>query len=323
MSDARIADAQEAQSLYEGLGSSPKRVSSKYFYDRKGSELFEQITALDEYYPTRTERDLLADHAAGWVERMQPRALVELGAGSGEKTRILLDALVESSTEGDTSSVYVPMDVSADFLASSAQALEAEYPTLKVRPLVADMTRSGFCQHLEVPRPALFALLGSTIGNFMHAGAVSMIRTLADCMEAGDAFLMGADLRPGPGKSREELEAAYNDGQGVTAEFNKNLLTVLNRRFSADFDPMRFSHHASYDEDRHRIEMHLVATEAMTVQVGERTFDFEKEESVRTEISCKYDEATVARMFTESGLRLSEWVTDERGRYGMGLGVLP
>lgn len=315
----QAAGPSEIEAVQAGLDAAQKWASSKYFYDRRGSELFERITTLDEYYPTRTERDLLLNAAAGWVMRHRPRSLVELGAGSAEKTRILLRALMESR-DGQGPPVYVPMDVSADFLASSARALEAEFADLVVRPLVADMTHKDFCSGLEVPRPALFALLGSTVGNFTHDGAVAMIATLARCMKPGDAFLLGADLRPGPGKTQEELEAAYNDAEGVTAAFNLNLLSVLNRRFGADFDPSLFSHRAFYNADLHRIEMHLVAKEPLEVSVGDRTFHFAAGETLRTEISCKYDRRAVARMFGEAGLQLTEWVTDARSRYGMALG---
>ena len=320
MSERGTALDAEREALLEGLGAPQKHVSSKYFYDRRGSQLFEAITELDEYYPTRTERTLLTRHSASWIERWRPRAIVELGAGNSDKTRILLDALV-AFRRGASAGSYLPMDVSGPFLEASAVRLRAEYPSLRIDPVVGDMTAPGFCEGVDPPRPAMFSLLGSTIGNFTEDAAIRMIASVTDCMAAGDAFLMGADLRPGAGKSVAELERAYNDAQGVTAAFNRNLLHVLNERFAADFDPERFEHRAFYDTGRHRIEMHLVSRGDQVVTVADAPVRFRADETLRTEISCKYDRDTVSRMFRRAGLDLAAWVTDTHGRYAMAIGT--
>ena len=210
-------------------------LSSRWFYDHRGSELFEEITRLPEYYPTRTERRLLVEHATAWMESLRPGILVELGAGSARKTRILLDALQEERP----GAVYVPLDVSADFLATTARELRAEYPHLRIEPEVADLLHPlDIADH--GPGPTLFAFLGSTLGNFTPDAAAGLLGRIREAMKPEDTFLLGVDLRPGPGKSLEELEAAYNDAQGVTAKFNRNMLFVLNSRAGTDFAPEYF-----------------------------------------------------------------------------------
>ena len=309
---------EELSELARGLARTQKTVSSRYFYDERGSELFEAITRLPEYYLTRAERGLLTRIAPGLIEEVRPRALVELGAGSARKTRILLSAM----TERGRAAVYVPVDVSEGFLRGTAGRLRDEYPTLDVRPEVADM-------ELELrlaarpPLPCIYALLGSTIGNFTHGEAVRIIAGLTSGMRAGDVFLLGADLRPGAGKSLEALEAAYNDTAGVTAEFNRNLLRVLNARFGTDFDPSRFRHQAWYDADRTRIEMHLEARSRHAVALpGGPVISFQRGETLRTEISCKYDRAAVCSLLGQAGLNLVRWWTDERDRFAVALGTM-
>ena len=309
----------ELDELVRGLARRQKTVSSRYFYDERGSELFEAITRLPEYYLTRSERLLLTDIAPRLIGRVRPRSLVELGAGSARKTRILLDAM----TGQGRPTVYVPVDVSEEFLLETASRLREEYPTLDVRPEVADME-----QDLELasrpPSPCIYAFLGSTIGNFHHDKAVRMIRGVRALMRHGDVFLMGADLRPGPGKTSRDLEAAYNDAQGVTVEFNLNLLRVLNDRFGTDFDPARFRHRAIYNEAEGRIEMYLEARSAHSVALpGGPPVSFEEGEMLHTEISCKYDRATVRCLLERAGLDLTRWWTDERERYALALGGLP
>lgn len=306
----------ELAELARGLARTRKTVSSRYFYDERGSELFEQITRLPEYYLTRAERGLLACIAPGLVEEVRPRALVELGAGSARKTRILLDAM----TGQGGAAVYVPVDVSEDFLLDTASRLREEYPTLEVRPEVADMEH-GLALATRPPAPCIYALLGSTIGNFQHDEAVHMVAAARAWMRDGDVFLLGADLRPGPGKSLESLEAAYNDAAGVTAEFNRNLLRVLNIRFGTDFDPSRFRHRASYNEAKARIEMHLEALFPHAVALpGGPVISFREGEKLRTEISCKYDRAAVCSMLRQAGLKMVHWWTDDRGRFALALG---
>lgn len=288
-------------------------LSPRWFYDRRGSELFEAITRLPEYYPTRTELRLLETHAPGWMADLRPGVFVELGAGSARKTRVLLDAL-QAERPG---AVYVPLDVSAEFLEATARDLRAEYPRLRIEPEVADLTRPlSLARHGEPP--ALFGFLGSTLGNFPPPAAVKVLGNIADAMAECDTFLLGADLRPGPGKSVDELEAAYDDAQGVTAEFNRNMLRVLNDRAGTDFDPDAFEHRAFYDADAGWIEMHLVARDGAEVTVpGRGTVTLAPGESLRTEVSSKYDRPTLDRLFEAAGLTIVDQVTDARERYAM------
>lgn len=302
--------------VWDGLEHRPRRLSSKWFYDTRGSELFEVITRLPEYYPTRTEIGLLERHAAEWMRRIGPNAMVELGAGSARKTRILLDAMERVSPGG----LYIPLDVSADFLEDTARKVRAEYPELTVSPEVADLTHP-----LDLPddiaRPLLMVLLGGTIGNFPPAAASRLLRHVREELRPGDAFLLGADLAPGPGKSVEMLEAAYNDARGVTADFNLNVLRVLNREAGTDFAEGGFFHRAFWNREASRIEMHLVADGEQEVSVpGHGTVRLVDGESVRTEISCKYDRPSIDELFAGAGLVVAEWVSDDEGRYAMILG---
>lgn len=288
-----------------GLAKPQKEISPKWFYDQRGSELFEAITRLPEYYPTQTERALLESFAPRFIADLAPASLVELGAGSADKTRILLDAMADARP----AVTYVPIDISSEFLERTAEALRADYPRLTITPVAADITAA-----LQIPpdlnRPALVALLGGTIGNFEHDDAVELLVRIRSEMRGTDRLLMGADLEKEP----DVLEAAYNDAQGVTAAFNLNVLTVLNNELDADFDPGDFRHRAFYDRDEHRIEMHLVAQRPLTVhipQVGR--FQFAEGESVRTEISYKYDRGRLTEILSGAGLGLSEWIEGEPG----------
>jgi L-histidine N-alpha-methyltransferase len=302
------------QDVLEGLRLPQKELSPKYFYDVVGSKLFERITELPEYYPTRTERALLAGNATDWVREHRPKTLVELGAGSADKSRILLTAM----ELGGTGNVYVPVDVSGEFLHQTARLLRREYDDLQVEPEVADISEP-FSLPDDLPRPMWVALLGSTIGNFLPDGAVRLLRRASRHLGSGDRFLLGVDLRPGPGKSVERLELAYNDEAGVTAAFNLNVLDVLNRELGADFDPNDFEHRAFYALDQHRIEMHLVSQVAQEVRIGEEVVVFAKGETVRTEVSCKHDRASVDALFAAAGLRVERWAEDARGRFALTL----
>ncbi|MDT8368057.1 MAG: L-histidine N(alpha)-methyltransferase [Longimicrobiales bacterium] len=310
-----MSDGAAQAALEAGLLAEQKRVESKYFYDQRGSEIFEEITTLEEYYPTRTERALLDRWSETLVERVRPRSVLELGAGSARKTRVLLGAL-ERHVPGAT---YIPLDVSADFLAEVADELRHEYPGLRIVPHAADFTAEI---ELDAPleRPALVALLGSTIGNFDVPGALELLRHVVMIIEPRDHFLMGVDLRPGPNKSREELEAAYNDAHGVTAEFNLNILRVLNARFGTDFDRSAFEHDAWYNDEEGRIEMHLRAASPQRVRLPSGAVsEFGQGETLRTEISCKYDRPTVDALFSRVGLRMTDWL-DCDGRYALAVG---
>lgn len=296
-----------------GLRTEQKTIPSKYFYDTRGSQLFEEITRLPEYYLTRTERALLERWAPSLVAQVAPHTLAELGAGSATKTRILLDAMGVQA--GDAQGVaYLPMDVSAEFLESMAVRLQADYPGLSVRPIVADMTRA-----LPIPpdadRPLLIALLGSTIGNFDAGEAVALLARARQQMEPRDRLLVGADLRKNPA----EIVAAYADARGVTATFNRNVLHVINRQLGANFDVPAYVHRAVYvGEPEHRIEMHLVANGDQAVEIpGVGTIPIRDGESIRTEISCKYDRHTLEQYGEAAGLRIERWLTDEADRFAL------
>jgi L-histidine N-alpha-methyltransferase len=295
-----------------GLTARRKRLPSKYFYDQRGSELFEEITRLPEYYLTRAEREILEAWVPGLVATLRPSALVELGAGSAAKTRLLLDAMRDAGTL----EAYVPIDVSEAFLQETAERLRREYAGLAVVPVVADIEHA-----LDLPRalpqPALVAFLGSTIGNFHPAQATKLLRRVHGAMRPGDWLLLGADLRKDPAV----LAAAYNDARGVTAEFNRNILRVLNQQLGADFVPERFAHRAFYNRTARRVEMHLVSEGPQTVSVpGLGPVHFLDGETIRTEISCKYDRQAIQDLFYDAGFRLEAWRTDGAERFALALG---
>jgi L-histidine N-alpha-methyltransferase len=295
------------------LAAPQKELSPKFFYDHRGSELFEEITRLPEYYPTRSERAILDTWMPALVSKLGTRTLIELGAGSAEKSRVILNAMRAAGT----AERYVPIDVSATFLSQTAAQLRREYPGLVVEPAVADIAEELNLPR-RLPRPALFAFLGSTIGNFYPPAAIRLLRRVRDAMQPGDRFLMGADLR----KDVARLEAAYNDSRGVTAEFNRNMLRVLNNELGADFDPDAFEHRAFYDTEAHRIEMHLVSVGPQTAHIpGLGDVDFADGESVRTEISSKYDRESVAELFEAAGLRIDDWRTDPEGLFALAVGA--
>jgi L-histidine Nalpha-methyltransferase len=310
---AAVAPPEVLEEIREGLARDQKSLPPKYFYDERGSHLFEEITRLPEYYLTRAERALLHRHVPQWVAAQRPATLVELGAGSAEKTRIILEAMIDAAA----SAVYVPVDVSEEFLARTADALRADYPDLTVTPAVADMTRA-LALPTDLPGPVLHALLGSTIGNFAPREAVALLARVRAAMHEGDRFLLGVDLR----KHAESIEAAYNDDAGVTAEFNRNMLRVLNALTGADFDPEAFRHHAFYNPADHCIEMHLVSRRAQEVTIpGVDVVTFRDGESLRTEISCKHDRESVQALFDAAGLRLEHWAPDDDGRYAIALAM--
>jgi L-histidine Nalpha-methyltransferase len=297
-----------------GLAAPQKELPPKYFYDHRGSELFEEITRLPEYYPTRTERALLEEWMPKLIPELGTQTLLELGAGSAEKSRIILGAMRDAGTPG----LYVPIDVSASFLEQTAGWLRRDYPGLRVEPAVADISED-FELPRGVPHPALYAFLGGTIGNFYPPAAIRLLLRVRSAMHEEDRFLMGVDLR----KDIPLIEAAYNDAQGVTAEFNRNMLLVLNHELGADFDPDLFKHRAFYEPVTHRIEMHLVATIDHQVRVpGVGLVPFRKGESIRTEISCKHDRRSVGELFAAAGLRIETWRTDPRALFALVVGVV-
>lgn len=299
--------------VVQGLLKPQKEVSPKHFYDTRGSQLFEEITRLDEYYPTRTERALLAAWSDSWVEELRPAALVELGAGSARKSRLILDAMRRHRSGG----LYVPVDVAADFLEETARRLRLEYGSFTIVPAVADFTAS-LALPVTLPEPTWFALLGSTLGNFDTEPSVALLARVRQRLRRDDRFLLGVDLRPGPHKSTSRLEAAYNDARGVTASFNLNVLRVLNRKLGADFDLDSFEHRALYDASRGRIEMHLVSRRPQLVRIpGAELIAFRQGETIRTEISCKYDRPSLERLLSPAGLAVDRWVEDGEGLFAL------
>lgn len=294
-----------------GLTATPKALPPKWFYDEHGSLLFEEITRLEEYYPTRREREILRARAAEIAAATGAQTLLELGAGSGEKTRLLLDAL----SAAGTLRTYVPVDVSGDFLAAAAAGIAADYPDLVVRSVVADYERH---LHLLPSGPRrLLVFLGGTIGNFAPAERISFLSGIRAVMEDGDALLLGADLVKDAGR----LVRAYDDARGVTAEFNRNVLRVINRRLGADFDPGAFEHVALWDPDNEWIEMRLRSAARQTVRVADLklTVEFAAGEEMRTEISAKFRRERLAAELRAAGLALQALWTDEAGDFSLSL----
>jgi len=294
-----------------GLTASPKWLPPKYFYDATGSALFERITRLREYYPTRAEREILTYRADEIAELTGATTLIELGSGSSEKTRLLLDGLRDSGTLES----FTPLDVSADALHDAVDKLRADYPELAVRPIVGD-----FVEHLDllpVGGHRLVAFLGGTIGNFVPAERAPFLADLRRQLRPGEWFLLGADLVKDPAV----LVPAYDDASGVTAEFNRNVLHVLNRRLDADFDVDSFAHVALWDADHEWIEMRLRAQRAMTVHLAalDLVVEFAEGEELRTEVSAKFRQEGLARELSAAGFALRHWWTDRRGRFGTAL----
>lgn len=299
------------QDVREGLSAEVKWLPSKWFYDARGSELFDRITTLPEYYPTRAEREILRARSAEIAAATGARTLVELGSGSSEKTRLLLDA----GTEGGTLTQFVPLDVSESALAASAEAIAAEYPGLSVRGVVADFT-----EHLDFlpgTAPRLVAFLGGTIGNFLPAERAKFFTSVRSVLATGEWLLLGTDLVKDVGT----LVAAYDDAQGITAEFNRNVLHVLRTQLGADVDPTAFDHVAHWDEQQEWIEMRLRARRPMTVEIpgADLTVHFEEGEYVRTEISAKFRPEGVRAELADAGFAVRHWWTDAQQRFGLSL----
>ena len=302
-----------ARDVRTGLSAEFKELAPKYFYDERGSQLFEQITELTEYYPTRAERSILAERAAEIVLAAgAPRSLVELGSGSAAKTRHLLSAMREAGCLR----TYVPVDISEEITHETARSLVAEYPGLAVRGLVCD-----FEHHLErIPDGEggrLIAFLGGTIGNLYPGARSEFLARLAGLMGPEDRLLLGTDLV----KDAQRLEAAYDDASGVTAEFNKNVLHVLNRELGADFDLDAFKHVARYDEVEARMDIRLRSLAEQTVNLDDldMAVEFAAGEEMRTEISAKFTRERLHAVYEEAGLEMSGWFTDADGDYALSL----
>jgi len=308
--DGGVAMAREVRL---GLTAKPKQLSPKYFYDERGSQLFEQITELDEYYPTRAERQILAERSGEIVAAAgKPGTLVELGSGSATKTRHLLSAMRDAGCL----TTYVPVDISAEITHETAESLVEEYPGLTIRGLVCDFERD-----LErIPSGGggrLVAFLGGTIGNLFPDARRQFLARIAALLEPGDRILLGTDLV----KGRERLEAAYDDAGGVTAEFNKNVLSVLNREFDGDFDPDGFEHVARYDPEEARMDIRLRSLADQTVRLDglDLSVRFAAGEEMRTEISSKFTRERLEAVYREAGLHPDGWFTDPAGDYALSL----
>lgn len=277
-----------------------KELPPTYFYDERGSRLFDDITRLPEYYATRAEHALLDERASEIIQLTAARAVAELGAGTATKSRTLLRALTAQG-----SAQYLPLDVDGDTLAATAAALRAEFPALDVIPIVADM-REDVAAH-SARHPLLYAFLGSTIGNFEPAAARDLLRRIRATLRPTDRLLLGVDLI----KDAGILHAAYNDAHGVTADFNLNVLRVLNRELGADFDLNAYVHRAFYDAGTSRIEMHLVSQRDQYVRIPcVADVHIAAGESIRTEISAKYDRPSATALLETAGFRMTDWMTD-------------
>jgi dimethylhistidine N-methyltransferase len=296
-----------ADHVISGLGESPKWMSAKYFYDATGSELFEQITRLPEYYPTRTELKILEQNAQEMVSSIPlAAALVEFGAGSSKKARIMLRAAPQIAA-------YVPVDISGEFLTQEAAALKRDMPNIAVLPVVADFTRD-----FELPaqirnRPRVGFFPGSTIGNFEPQDAAEFLRQAARILGTGATMIVGIDLI----KDETVLNAAYDDAAGVTARFNLNVLTRMNRELGGNFDLSAFRHRAYYNAADRRIEMHLESLKDQTVTVAGHTFAFREGETIHTESSYKYTVDSFRALATGAGWRPAATWTDPLGYFSI------
>jgi L-histidine N-alpha-methyltransferase len=295
----------------DGLTQTPKSLPPKWFYDSVGSDLFDQITRLPEYYPTRAEAQILRARAAEIAAASGADTLVELGSGTSEKTRLLLDALRDSGSLQR----FIPFDVDASVLNAAGTAIQREYPGVEIDAVCGD-----FEEHLgKIPRVGrrLVVFLGSTIGNLTQGPRSEFLSTLSDTLQSGDTLLLGTDLV----KDVDRLVRAYDDSAGVTAQFNRNVLAVVNRELDADFVVDAFEHVAKWNPDEERIEMWLRAASAQRVSIGglDLTVDFAAGEEMLTEVSCKFRPERVESELAASGLRRTHWWTDPAGDFGLSL----
>lgn len=293
-----------------GLNADQKYIPSKYFYDATGADLFEQICDLPEYYQTRTELKLLSDHATEIVMGFGPGDLVEFGSGSSRKIRILLDAIGCLRMPGVC---YIPVDVCRETLAKSSQELRRIYPSLSVEPVVADFAKVVDSIRMDASKLILF--LGSTIGNLNEDESSLFLENVARIMNPEDRFLIGLDML----KPVQFIEAAYNDSQGVTARFNKNILNVINRETGANFKTDLFQHVAYFNERQEQVEIYLKAKDDISVDVERfnRSFHIARGETIRTEICRKYSSERAEEMLRQAGMRVRRWFRDHRGWFSI------
>jgi L-histidine Nalpha-methyltransferase len=295
-----------ARDVVDHLSQAPKRLSPKYFYDSTGSELFEQITRLPEYYPTRTELGILRDRGSA-ISAIIPdgAALVEFGAGATTKVRLLLNQCAFGA--------YVPVDISGEFLEAQAGALRQDFPTLNVYPVAADFTAPFALPEAVRAMPKVGFFPGSTLGNFEPHEACAFLRSARDILGKDAQMVIGVDLE----KDERMLHDAYNDAAGVTARFNLNVLHRINRELGGDFDIGAFTHRAIYNRERHRIEMHLISRKAQTARVLGRKFSFRAGESIHTESSYKYSLERFTALARGSGWTTRESWTDGAGMFSV------
>jgi L-histidine N-alpha-methyltransferase len=303
--------ARMAEEIFHGLTRTPKRLPSKYFYDDAGSKLFEQITNLPEYYLTRAEQSLLEDRAADIARLARPEEIVELGAGSAKKTRLLIEAGLATGNLRR----YTPLEVAQDMVERTARDLGRHYPQLEIHAVVGDFERH--LGRLPDGNRRLVAFLGSTIGNFAEYEAVDLLTQISLALDGDDWFLLGTDLVKDTGR----LEAAYNDSQGVTAAFNRNILNVINDQLSGSFNPQEFEHVAYFNEEKSRIETYLRSVRDQSVQVGliDLEIEFAEGEMMRTEVSCKYTRESVEELLRQAGLELRHWFVDRGETFALSL----
>ena len=305
-------DGDELAELRDGLSEPPLEISSKHFYDAKGSALFERICELPEYYQTRTESELLRRWAPRIIEVTGARELVEIGSGAATKTRLILSAM--DSNGGPE--LYIPLDVDEEMLIRVGEELCREFPALRVYAVGGDFAHS--LAHLPAGSQRLFIFLGGTIGNLRPADeAPDFLRAIACRMNRDDFLLLGTDLI----KETSRLEAAYNDSLGVTAEFNRNILKVINRKAKADFDPDAYRHRAFYDTEKNWIEMRLVAEreQRVTLEAIDLAISVAAGQEIRTEISAKYDRESATALLDRADLELVDWFSDEEQLFGLAL----
>ncbi|MQA86490.1 MAG: L-histidine N(alpha)-methyltransferase [Streptosporangiales bacterium] len=315
--ERHLTDADLARDLRadvsHGLRAQPKTLPPKWFYDARGAALFEDITRTEEYYPTRAERAILSDQAPAIAAASGADTLLELGAGSAEKTRLLLDALGEAGTLRR----YIPVDVSGEALTETVARTGREYPGVEIHGVIAD-----FEQHLRLlPNGGrrLIAFLGSTIGNLRPPDRIAFLRTVRKDMTDGDALLLGTDLV----KDRARLLAAYDDAGGVTAEFNRNVLHVINREIGSNFAPERFQHVVMWDDANEWVEMRLRSSQDQRIRLAslDLTVEFAEGEDLHTEISAKFRREGVESDLCDAGLTLRRWWTDPSGDFALSLAV--
>jgi L-histidine Nalpha-methyltransferase len=300
-----------AADVRAGLTKPFKELSPRYFYDERGSELFEQITELVEYYPTRCEREILQRRSAEIVAAANPRALIELGSGSAAKTRVLLDAM----SEAGCLEAYAPVDISEEITRDTADAIASEYEGVTVMGHVCDFELD--LERVPVEGPRVIAFRGGTMGNFQPAQRASFLRRVANLLDPEDRFLLGTDLV----KDRATLELAYDDPHGVTAAFNKNVLAVLNDRLDADFDLDAFEHVARWDADNLWMDIRLRSLKHQVIDISALDLQvaFAAGEEMRTEISTKFMRPGLEGIYAEAGLELTDWWTDDDGQYALSL----